>query len=163
MARGHQAEDALVGRVIDGAECVGGGLHLASHGLALVRDARVAADRAAASVRLGREQTLTHDVRLIGSNSFAIIYASKKVVQVGQLLVRDLDDEIIKRLKRRAAANGRSAEAEHRAILEAAMRLPIGSVVETARRFRLETADRSGDIDSTEMIREQREVRASRS
>ena len=82
---------------------------------------------------------------------------------MGQLLVRDLDDEIIKRLKRRAAANGRSAEAEHRAILEAAMRLPIGSVVETARRFRLETADRSGDIDSTEMIREQREVRASRS
>lgn len=36
---------------------------------------------------------------------------------MGQLLVRDLDDDVIRRLKRRAAANGRSTEAEHRAIL----------------------------------------------
>ena len=36
---------------------------------------------------------------------------------MSQLLVRDLDDEIVDALKRMAAANGRSAEAEHREIL----------------------------------------------
>lgn len=34
-----------------------------------------------------------------------------------QLLVRDLEDEIVDALKRAAAANGRSTEAEHREIL----------------------------------------------
>lgn len=38
---------------------------------------------------------------------------------MSQLLVRDLDDEIVDSLKRLAAANGRSAEAEHREILRA--------------------------------------------
>lgn len=37
------------------------------------------------------------------------------------LLVRKVDEELIERLKARAAAHGRSAEAEHRAILEAAL------------------------------------------
>ncbi|WP_332856465.1 FitA-like ribbon-helix-helix domain-containing protein [Duganella sp. S19_KUP01_CR8] len=36
---------------------------------------------------------------------------------MSQLLVRDLDDEVVDALKRLAAANGRSAEAEHREIL----------------------------------------------
>lgn len=35
----------------------------------------------------------------------------------GSLHVRNLDDELIARLKRRAARHGRSAEAEHREIL----------------------------------------------
>jgi plasmid stability protein len=38
------------------------------------------------------------------------------------LLVRRLDDDLVRRLKVRASAHGRSAEAEHRAILEAALR-----------------------------------------
>ncbi len=38
------------------------------------------------------------------------------------LIVRRLDEEIVRRLKERAAAHGRSAEAEHRVILEAALR-----------------------------------------
>jgi plasmid stability protein len=38
------------------------------------------------------------------------------------LLVRRLDDDLVRRLKAQAAAHGRSAEAEHRAILEAALR-----------------------------------------
>lgn len=38
------------------------------------------------------------------------------------LLVRKLDDAMVERLKARAKAHGRSAEAEHRAILEAALR-----------------------------------------
>jgi plasmid stability protein len=36
---------------------------------------------------------------------------------VAQLIVRNLNDGIIRRLKVRAAQNGRSAEAEHREIL----------------------------------------------
>ena len=36
---------------------------------------------------------------------------------MGQLLVRNLEDEIVRALKRRAARKGRSTEAEHREIL----------------------------------------------
>jgi plasmid stability protein len=41
---------------------------------------------------------------------------------VATLLVRRLDEDLVHRLKARASAHGRSAEAEHRAILEAALR-----------------------------------------
>jgi plasmid stability protein len=41
---------------------------------------------------------------------------------VATLLVRRLDQDLVRRLKVRASAHGRSAEAEHRAILEAALR-----------------------------------------
>ena len=40
---------------------------------------------------------------------------------MSDLLVRGLDDSVAQALKERAAANGRSAEAEHRAILTAAL------------------------------------------
>lgn len=40
-----------------------------------------------------------------------------------QLLVREVDEEIVKALKKRAVENGRSTEAEHRMILEKALRL----------------------------------------
>jgi antitoxin FitA len=40
------------------------------------------------------------------------------------LIVRRIDAEIVKLLKETAARHGRSAEAEHRAILEAALRRP---------------------------------------
>lgn len=36
---------------------------------------------------------------------------------MASLHVRNVDDEIVRKLKERAARNGRSAEAEHRAIL----------------------------------------------
>lgn len=39
----------------------------------------------------------------------------------GNLDVRNLDDELIARLKRRAARHGRSAEAEHQEILRQAL------------------------------------------
>ncbi len=38
------------------------------------------------------------------------------------LLVRRLDERLVDRLKQRAAAHGRSVEAEHRVILEEALR-----------------------------------------
>ena len=40
------------------------------------------------------------------------------------LLVRGLDDSLVHALKQRAAANGRSAEAEHRAILLETLQRP---------------------------------------
>ena len=40
------------------------------------------------------------------------------------LIVRKVEAETVKALKEQAARNGRSAEAEHRAILEAALRRP---------------------------------------
>jgi len=38
-----------------------------------------------------------------------------------QLLVREVDPKLVKALKQRAVANGRSAESEHRKILEQAL------------------------------------------
>ncbi|HEY5207008.1 MAG TPA: hypothetical protein VIJ63_20770 [Roseiarcus sp.] len=40
------------------------------------------------------------------------------------LLVRGVDEEIVRALKERAGAHGRSAEAEHREILKAALARP---------------------------------------
>jgi plasmid stability protein len=43
---------------------------------------------------------------------------------VADLLVRGVDEGIVRALKARAGAHGRSAEAEHRAILAAALASP---------------------------------------
>lgn len=43
---------------------------------------------------------------------------------MAQLIVRNLNDGVIRRLKLRAAQNGRSAEAEHREILKTALLSP---------------------------------------
>ncbi len=43
---------------------------------------------------------------------------------MADLLVRGVDDGIVQALKKRAGAHGRSAEAEHRAILAAALMSP---------------------------------------
>lgn len=81
---------------------------------------------------------------------------------MGQLLVRDLDEHVIQQLKRRGAANGRSTEAEHRAILEAAVpRMPEPPSV-TAQLFVAELAAAPGPTGA-ELIREARDLRASRS
>lgn len=40
---------------------------------------------------------------------------------MAQLLVRELDQDLVDALKRRATARGRSAEAEHREILKVAL------------------------------------------
>jgi hypothetical protein len=52
---------------------------------------------------------------------------------MGSLIVRSVDDDLVKRLKARAAAHGRSAEAEHREILRTALSegshdLPFGDM-----------------------------------
>ena len=43
---------------------------------------------------------------------------------MAQLLVRNLDDDLVQRLKLRAAASERSAEEEHRQILQAVLTGP---------------------------------------
>jgi plasmid stability protein len=43
---------------------------------------------------------------------------------MAQLVVRNLSDDLVKALKQRAAKHNRSAEQEHREILEAALRGP---------------------------------------
>lgn len=43
---------------------------------------------------------------------------------MANLIVRDIDESLVSALKRRAARNGRSAEAEHREILATALRHP---------------------------------------
>lgn len=45
---------------------------------------------------------------------------------MAQLIVRNLPDDVVRGLKVRAARHGRSAEAEHRRILEEALRPKTG-------------------------------------
>jgi plasmid stability protein len=73
-----------------------------------------------------------------------------------QLLVRDVPPEIVDALKRRAASAGRSAEAEHRRILEEALKEPVRDFWEEAAELRAELAGRITD-DSTDIIRADRD------
>jgi antitoxin FitA len=62
---------------------------------------------------------------------------------MAQLIVRNLDDELVERLKRRATEHGRSAEAEHREILrQALMEEPRRSFWELAAQVRAMIGDR---------------------
>lgn len=44
------------------------------------------------------------------------------MISVAQLIVRNIDQSLVDLLKRQAVAHGRSAEAEHRDILQTALR-----------------------------------------
>jgi plasmid stability protein len=50
--------------------------------------------------------------------------ANMGAVVATNLVVRNVDEDVALALKQRAAANGRSAEAEHREILKAALKRP---------------------------------------
>src|SRR4029077_10575109 len=75
-----------------------------------------------------------------------------------QLLVRDVPRDVIEALKRRAAEHGRSAEAEHRAILEGVLKAGRDSFRASAARLRDETRGRIVG-ESAELIREDRDSR----
>ena len=75
-------------------------------------------------------------------------------MNMAQLTVRRLSRQTVDRLKRRAAGNGRSAEAEHREILRAALLPAAGKFAEQARAMRQRL---SSSIDSTDTIRADRE------
>jgi plasmid stability protein len=77
---------------------------------------------------------------------------------MAQLLVRDVPPDIVDALKRRAAEHGRSAEAEHRAILEEKLRPGRSGFWERAAALREETRGRIF-TDSTDLIRQDRDER----
>jgi plasmid stability protein len=75
---------------------------------------------------------------------------------MAQLTVRNLDSEIVRRLKIRAAESNRSAEAEHRAILETVLMPPATDFWERAAALRAATRGRPS-TDSTALIRADRD------
>jgi plasmid stability protein len=75
-----------------------------------------------------------------------------------QLLVRDVPRDVVDALKRQASNHGRSAEAEHRAILEAALRAGRAAFKERASRLREATKGRITG-QSADLIREDRDER----
>jgi len=75
------------------------------------------------------------------------------------LHVRDLEEDLVARLKRRAARHGRSAEAEHREILRQALSVePESSFEGLAAQLRKLTADRE-QTPSEDLLREGRDAR----
>jgi len=77
---------------------------------------------------------------------------------MAQLLVRDVPQDVVEALKQRAKEHGRSAEAEHRAILEEALRAGRSGFWERAAKLREETRGRIS-TDSTDLIRQDRDER----
>jgi plasmid stability protein len=78
---------------------------------------------------------------------------------MAQLIVRNIDDELVTLLKRRAAEHGRSAEAEHREILRQVLKEePRRSFKELAARIRKMTAG-SAQTPSGILQREGRDER----
>jgi len=77
----------------------------------------------------------------------------------GNLQVRNLDDDLISRLKRRAALHGRSTEAEHREILRQALSAEIEPAFEDlAAQMRALTAGRK-HTPAEQLLREGRDER----
>ncbi len=68
------------------------------------------------------------------------------LISMAQLIVRDIDKSLVDLLKQRAAANGRSAEAEHREILRSVLR---PSSARSLREHLLEMPDVGDDADFT--------------
>ena len=76
---------------------------------------------------------------------------------MGQVLVRELDDAVIERLKQRAQIHHRSLEAELREILEQVSRqVDVATSRDLADRIRHKLEGRTHS-DSAELIREDRE------
>ncbi len=75
---------------------------------------------------------------------------------MGVLTVRKVDEDLIRELKLRAARHGRSAEAEHRLILEQALRAGREEFVRLARESR-ERWKGHDFSDNTDIIRRSRD------
>ncbi|MGH6943336.1 MAG: FitA-like ribbon-helix-helix domain-containing protein [Geminicoccaceae bacterium] len=74
------------------------------------------------------------------------------------LIVRNVDDELVRRLKLRAARHGRSAEAEHREILEQALGKEADDFWAKAAEMRARTRGRR-HTPSEVLLRESRDER----
>ncbi len=75
---------------------------------------------------------------------------------MGQLTVRNLPHEIVRALKIRAAKHGRSAEAEHRLLLEQTLRPDAEDFWSLADQLRAETAG-TRQSDSAALLRPMRD------
>ncbi len=75
---------------------------------------------------------------------------------MAQVLVRNVPEDVVERLKDRASRKGRSLEAELRSVLEAAARLDRGEFRERAGVIRRQLEGRYHS-DSTALIREDRD------
>lgn len=76
---------------------------------------------------------------------------------MAQLTVRNLDPGLVRNLKLRAARNDRSAEAEHRAILESSLRSEVTEFARRAAELRAATNGRGFVTDSATLIRQDRD------
>jgi len=75
---------------------------------------------------------------------------------MAKILIRDLDDEIVKRLKERARQHGRSLQGEAKLILTQAAGLSLNEVRQLACQWRERLAGREFP-DSTDLVREDRQ------
>ena len=69
-------------------------------------------------------QCFSHLPRHLAQRKMQSMIAIKKAVMARNLVVRNVDEDVALALKQRAAANERSAEAEHREILKTALSRP---------------------------------------
>ncbi len=78
---------------------------------------------------------------------------------MAQVLVRNLDDQVVTALRRKAELHGRSLEQELRVALTAAARLTREERVALARRVRRLTPTAVTQTDSADLIRQDRDAR----
>ncbi len=78
---------------------------------------------------------------------------------MAQFLIRDVPERIATALKVRAKKNGRSTEAELRAILAETVKPKASEFCKEADRLRKELSDRGLKFDSAAVIREERDKR----
>jgi plasmid stability protein len=71
------------------------------------------------------------------------------------LIVRQVDEELVRELKERAKRYGRSAEAEHRLLLRKALTRPQGSAAELWKRL----SERAPDLTDAEWEKVDRAIR----
>jgi plasmid stability protein len=76
---------------------------------------------------------------------------------MGQLTVRNVDDRVIRKLKERAAKNKRSAEAEHREILQSVLLENERKRAEFAERAAKLRSQLRSSVESTRLIRKDRD------
>ncbi len=78
---------------------------------------------------------------------------------MAQVLVRNLDEQVVAALRRKAELHGRSLEQELRIALTAAARLTPEERVALARRIRDMTPANVQQTDSTDLVRRDRDAR----
>ena len=78
---------------------------------------------------------------------------------MAQVIVRNLEDDVVATLKRKAELHGCSLEQELRDILSAAAKLKKEERISLAKRIRALTPTGSAQTDSAELIRADRDAR----